>query len=236
LKKYVITFGKNKIYFTVERRNRKSLKISVLPDLSVVAIAPLNVSVEDVKRKVKKRANWILKQKDYFNNFLPKEPPRRYISGETHRYLGRQYRIKIISSTQNDVKMKGKHIIIYSKDKNNKEHVKKLLNKWYREHAEKKFNTIIDSFIEKLSKHGIHKPDLQIKKMKSRWGSCDFEKKRIILNTELIKAPAYGIEYVIMHELCHLKYPNHDNSFYNFFSLVMPDWKERKARLEKAFV
>ena len=72
--------------------------------------------------------------------------------------------------------------------------------------------------------------------MKSRWGSCNTSKKQVLLNTELIKAPTHGIEYVIMHELCHLKHPNHDNKFYGFLNIVMPDWKQRKERLEKAFL
>ncbi len=231
-----IIYGKKKIKFSIEYRERKSLEISVLPDKSVKAIAPLNAKLEDITEKVKKRAKWILKQQDYFTQFLPKEKERKYVSGETHRYLGKQYLLKITESDINEVKLNGKYIIIYSIRKNDTYLNKRLLYKWYKLHAMDKFNTILDSCLEKLKKYSITKPEIQIKKMKSRWGSCDIIRKRVILNIELIKAPGYGIEYVIMHELCHFKYSNHDSKFYNFLSTVMPDWKIRKEKLERVFI
>lgn len=233
MNEYEIKFGKHRISFSVVRSKRKTLETTVQPDLSVVAKAPEDVPIEKIIEKVQKRAFWIIKQKRYFTEFLPKAPPRKYVSGETHRYLGRQYRLKVLSTDKDDVKLKGKYFIIESRNKNNPEHNKKLLYKWYRKNAVQKFDTIFNEQFKRLKKYGIKKPKIEIKVMKSRWGSTSPNKNKIILNTELIKAPVHCIEYIITHETCHLKYPNHDKKFYDFLSMVMPDWKERKGRLEK---
>ena len=132
--------------------------------------------------------------------------------------------------------MRGRNIIKYSLQKDNPKHIENLLYAWYKFLAERKFENILDNCLEKLTKYDIVKPEFKIKKMKSRWGSCNAFKKQLLLNTELIKAPTHGIEYVVMHELCHLKYPNHDKKFYGFLNVVMPDWRQRKERLEKAFL
>jgi predicted metal-dependent hydrolase len=179
---------------------------------------------------VKKRANWILKQIRFFERFHPVEPQKEYVSGETIKYLGRQYRIKVLISESNSVKLKGKYLQVYTIDQKK---TKELIYRWYKDKAEIKFQSIADMNLKKLNKYGIYKPRIRIRKMRTRWGSCNTENESILLNIELIKAPIHCVEYVIMHELCHLKYPNHTKEFYNFLSLVMPDWRARKQRLEK---
>ena len=234
--KSTIDYGEKTIEFDIEFKDRKAIKISVLPEMKVLVSAPSSLSIEQINSKVKRKSSWILKNLDYFNSFLPKEAPREYVSGETHCYLGRQYRLKIIDSNQNDVKLKGKFIFISTKNKDSFETKKKLLNEWYKQHAQKRFLLLIDKSYEKLRKYNILKPNFKLRFMKSRWGSCSPKKNSILLNTYLIKAPSHCIEYVIMHELCHLKYPHHNNQFYNFLSLLMPDWKLRKKQLEKTFI
>jgi len=95
---------------------------------------------------------------------------------------------------------------------------------------------MLDEWMEKLRKYDVKDPLLEIRIMKKRWGSCIASKNKIIINLELIKAPTHCIEYILVHELCHLKYPNHDKNFYSFMSKVMPDWKLKEERLEKAFL
>ncbi len=234
MQKHSVKIDDKTIDYTLKRKERKRLRINVLPDLSVEVIAPTSIPLEDVFYKVRKRAFWILKQRRYFEQFHPIEPEKEYVSGETHKYLGRQYRLKAVESTKNNVKLKGKYFYVYVKDKSDSGKVEELLYRWYRKKAKKKFAEIIEEYLPKLKKYGISEPTLTVRKMKSRWGSCNSKSKRIILNLELIKTPSHCVEYVIMHELCHLKYPNHTKAFYNFLSMVMPDWKERKQRLEKA--
>ena len=230
---HAVAFGEKTIRFSLEQKPRKALRISVMPDLSVDVSAPPDFSIEKVLKKVQRRAPWIVKQLDYFNSFMPKQPPRKFISGETHYYYGRQYRLKVVCSKKQDVKLKGKYIYVYSLRPESRQRTKRLIYEWYRSHAQNMFAVVAKRCHERLEKYGIKFPDIDVKAMKSRWGSCVHTKGRIGLNTELIKAPSHCIEYVIMHEMCHLKYPNHTKPFYNFLSLVMPDWEKRKARLER---
>lgn len=228
-----VVYSKTIIHFILEQKPRKSLKISVKPDLSIGVSAPHDISIEKILNKVHKRAPWIMKQIHYFETFMPKEPPRQYISGETLYYLGRQYRLKIKRAETKDVKLKGKYLVVHAKQTGAKSQIKLLVYEWYRWHAKDIFPVIVGRCHKKLEKYRIKLPVLEVKTMKSRWGSCVHVKNKIRLNTELIKAPSHCIEYVIMHEMCHLKYPNHTKQFYNFLSLVMPDWRERKTRLER---
>lgn len=230
---YSINYGKNTIGFSLEHKERKSLKISVMPDLSIRVSAPSAIPIEKILHKVHRRAPWIMKQIYFFKTFIPKAPPRQYISGETHYYLGRQYRLKIKQAKVRNVKLKGKYLIVHAKPAASNSHIKQLVYEWYRGRARDIFTVIADRCLGKLEKYKIKRPIVEIKIMKTRWGSCSHVKNKIRLNTELIKAPSHCIEYVIMHEMSHLKYPNHTKQFYNFLSLVMPDWKERKLRLER---
>lgn len=233
MSQHSFNYGHNAISFTLEQKPRKSFKISVMPDLSVGVRAPHNLSIEKILHKVQGRAPWIVRQMDYFKSFMPKEPSRKYISGETHHYYGRQYRLNVAPATKQAVKLKGKYIFIHSLYPNSRKHTKRLLYGWYRARAQRLFDSIAKRCHDLLEKHGVKFPAIDVKTMKSRWGSCLHTKGRIRLNTELIKAPSHCIEYVIMHEMCHFKYPNHNKQFYGFLSLVMPDWINRKKRLEK---
>jgi hypothetical protein len=231
---HYIPYGKKRIYFELEHRSRKSLAITVYPDLSVKVVAPPSATLERVKSKVKKRASWIQKQKLYFEDFLPASPPKKYISGETFRYLGRQYRLKVFKSKREEVKLKGKYITVYTANKNNTTKVRKLLNAWYRDHARRRFEDRIKALLPKLKKHKPKQPTLQLKKMAKRWGSCSVNGK-ILLNPELIKTPSQCIDYVIMHELCHLVIPNHSPSYYKLLKKMVPDWEEVRSKLNILF-
>lgn len=231
-----VNYGDTIIDFEIKRTNRKTLEISVLPDASVLVVAPQNIEIEKILEKVKKRASWILEQQNYFRGFSPKQATQKYVGGETHYYLGKQYQLKLIESNYSMVKLKGKYINIYTKNKEDKEYNKKLLYKWYRDHAKIKFEEILDKLLSNLKVYQFEKPNLEIRRMKSRWGTCLNDKNKIVLNIELIKAPKYCIEYIMIHELTHFKYPNHRKEFYHFLRLILPDWEKRKDRLEMTII
>lgn len=231
-----LDYGNTTLSFTVARSDRKSLAIEVHPDLSIKVVAPINADVSDIREKILKRAKWITKQQRYFEQFLPRTPKREYVAGESHYYLGRKYLLKIKQSKLNQVKLKGGEIVVFSTDKYDREQTRSLLSEWYYLHAKKRFNQCIDNSLEKFQSGGIEeKPSLIIKRMTKRWGSCT-PKGRIVLNPEIIKTPSKCIEYVIIHELCHLIHPNHSKDFYVLQKKIMPDWEKWKLKLEKTLV
>lgn len=224
-----IPFGSKEIVFKLLYQERKSLGITVHPDRSVTVRAPLDAPFERVLELIRKRAPWILKQQSYFLSFEPLTPERKYVSGETHLYLGRQYRLKIFDDTQDKVKLKGGFLEVHTR---NRSKIKALVLDWYKKHAEVKFREIADPWIVRFKKYGVEPSQVIVKQMDMRWGSCT-PKGKIILNTELIKAPKGCIEYVIVHELCHLVHHNHSAAFFELQTKEMVDWVKWKERLEK---
>ncbi|MCP4550734.1 MAG: M48 family metallopeptidase [Bacteroidetes bacterium] len=223
-----IQFGSKKIVFQVEYSARKTLGITVTPDLDVLVKAPIASSLDKIKEKLLKKAAWIIKQQSFFLSFQPKTPARRYIGGETHLYLGRQYLLKIESSKDESVKLKGRFLIVKTIDKSK---TKALVKEWYLQHAKSRFKKIAEPLIEKFKRHKVEPDSIVFRDMPTRWGSCT-PKGKIILNPELIKAPRGCIEYVIIHELCHLIYHDHTRKFIELQTKEMPDWEKWKMKLE----
>ena len=224
-----IQFGSRTINFRLEYSNRKSLGITVTPEMEVLVIAPTDTTIEKVKEKLRKKAAWIIKQQSYFLSFQPKTTQRKYISGETHLYLGRQYRLQISIGKEESVKLKGKFIEVTA---NEKSRAKDLLNNWYLQHARTKFPAIAAPLIDKFKKYKVEPSSMVLRYMPTRWGSCT-PKGKIILNPELIKAPKGCIEYVIIHELCHLIHLDHTQRFLDLQTKEMRDWGKWKMKLEK---
>ena len=224
-----IQFGSKEIVFDLEYQERKSLGITVHPDRNVTVKAPMDSAIEKVIERVRKRAPWILKQQSYFLSFEPLTPPRKYISGESHLYLGRQYRLKIYDAPQDEVKLKRGFLEVYTKDKSK---AKKLVQDWYKKRAEMKFPEIAEKWIVRFKKYDVEPSSFVIKWMDKRWGSCT-PKGKIILNVELMKAPKGCIEYVVVHELCHLIHHDHSAAFLELQTKEMRDWGKWKERLEK---
>lgn len=225
-----IRFGSRNIDFGLEYTKRKSLGIKVHPDTRVEVLAPLAAQEHHILERVRLKAPWILKQIDRFNSYRPLTPPRRFINGETHLYLGRQYRLKIVQDKKNHVKAYRGQLWIHSLDTSPKA-LKKLLDDWYRKKAFIIFHELLEETLPKFRRYNIVTPTLIIRSMTKRWGSCTPSGK-IFLNTELIKAAKGSIEYVIVHELSHLVYHNHTKAFLNLLSRILPEWQKWKDRLE----
>lgn len=230
IEKQHISFGSMKIEFALIYNGRKTLGITVTPDMEVVVKAPANASLEKVKEKVRKKAPWIIKQKGYFLSFHPKTPPKKFISGESHYFLGRQFRLKVMTGKKSSVHYKAKQLDVITP---NKSKTKELVKQWYRQRAKEKFAEIAEPLIQRFKKYKIDLKGIYIQEMTTRWGSCS-PKGRIILNPELIQAPKGCIEYVIIHELCHLVHHNHSTAFFALQTKMMPDWEKWKRRLEKS--
>ncbi len=227
-----VKYGTRTIAFELEHRKRRTLEISVYPDLSVRVVAPLDRTLDEIREKVKKRASWILGQQDSFSLFLPKQPPRRYVSGETHAYLGRHYRLRTMDGDPERIVLARGLLCVYTRDRSDSARIRRLMRVWYRQRAAEKFRERMEACWQRVRKHGIARPAFQIRDMTRRWGSCS-ENGTLLLNSQLVKAPTRCIDYVIVHELCHTQHFNHSKSFYDLLTRVMPDWPERKKRLER---
>lgn len=227
-----IEYGSVIIEYAVEYRARKTLGICVHPDCSVEVKAPVEAPLELVRKHVHRRASWICKQQRYFSSFGIYTPERKYVSGESHLYLGRQYMLRIIDSERNEVHYKGNIIEIECRHRKD---ARALLLAWYRKRAEIKFKEYADPLIARFSRYQVKPSAIKLKEMSTRWGSCT-AMGQILLNPRLVCAPRICIEYVIIHELCHLVHRNHTKDFYELLTQEMPDWKKWKMKLEKLMI
>lgn len=229
VKKDSITYGSTLIEYEIEYAQRKTLGITVHPDGSVTLKAPVDATLEDIQKKVRHRAAWILRQRRYFESFGTPTTERQYIGGESHLYLGRQYMLRIKEGEVNQVHYQNNILEIECQ---NKEEAGKVLQEWYRERAKIKFAEYAQPIIEQFTAYGVRPKSMTVRKMEKRWGYCTPE-GNIFLNPRLIGAPRCCIEYVITHELCHLVYRNHTKEFYALLSREMPHWERWKNKLEK---
>lgn len=224
-----ITFGSKRIDFELTFATRKSLGITVTPDLDVLVKAPDGTAITDIKDRLRKRAPWIIQQQSFFLSFQPKTLPRKFVGGETHLFLGRPYRLQIIDAKNEEVKISGKFIEVFTPDKARTE---TLVSEWYLQNAKKKFHAIAAPLIKRFKKYDVEPSSIILRNMPTRWGSCT-PRGKIILNPELIKAPKGCIEYVIVHELCHLVHHNHTQKFIDLQTREFRDWEKWKGRLER---
>ncbi len=230
--RHEVNFGRSRIEFLLKRTSRRTLAITVKPDTSVVVTAPREAAVEVVAARVRKRGMWIRRQQEYFSRFLPKLPPRQYVSGETHRYLGRQYRLKVVEGPGESAKLRGRFIWVETARKGESGWVRQLVEAWYTLQAKKRFARSLAECLARFYDR-VGTPQLRLRRMPKRWGSWT-QRGVIYLNPELVLAPASCVDYVVTHELCHLVHAAHGPAFYAELRRVMPDWEERKDRLERA--
>lgn len=230
-----VIYGKEKISFRVLHVARKTLGIEVYPDGSVMVKAPAGTDSKEINSRVFKRARWIIRQQGYFRQFEPRTPARQYIGGETHLYLGKQYRLRISTGELETVKLSRGHFLLEVKSPSDSGRVRLLMERWYADKAAIRFQESFNRCWSCFAGEGADRPRLQIRRMKKRWGSLS-RSGLLTLNTDLIRAPQECIDYVITHELCHTLHHDHGAAFYELLGEVMPDWERRKRKLELALV
>jgi predicted metal-dependent hydrolase len=229
---YLLNYGGLHIPFQIEYRERKSLAITVHPDQRLEIVAPTGCDTDRLLKRIERRQGWILKQWRYFEQFKPVQPVPKYVSGETFLYLGRQYRLKVHEAGSEAVKLVGRFLHMWTRDKTDRDRKHQLAENWYRGHAEELFLARMYLCLERSpSLRLIVLPKLIVRRMPNRWGSCTTAGD-ILLNPELVKTPIHCIDYVIVHELCHRLIHNHSPAYYRLLDRCLPDWEKRKARLE----
>jgi len=233
--RHTVEYGKRRIDYELLYSQRDSLTINVHPDLSVVVKAPAGKAPAEVAKRVKRKAPWIIRQLTFFDRFQPLPSDKDFVGGETHLYLGRQYRLKIVESSDETVKLIGKCLKVFTKHKSDADWIRKLVRIWFDLHAKAALERRLLGCMETAKRADIPHPPILYRYMKRRWGSCT-KTDQITLNIELARAPVHCIDYVIMHELCHLKHKDHSSTFWKLLSKLMPDWEVRKKRLEEVII
>lgn len=226
----VLTYGRRTIDYEVQLLpSRRTLAIEVHPDGRVLVRAPVDCQADVIAERVRKRAAWISRQLADFERYQPRTPARHYVSGESHLYLGRQYRLKVVRGDSPEVSVSRGRLTVLLPEPASAERVKSVLLRWYRDRARLHFAEALDAYLPRFE--GLDRPRLVVRKLQSRWGSLSAA-GTMTLNVHLVRAPRACIEYVVAHELCHLRHRCHDAGFFELLERVMPDWAERKERLE----
>ena len=229
-----VRYGAHTVEFAVVRRKRTTLEIGVEPDTTVVVAAPPNASLEAIAEKVRKRAAWVRRQQRFFAQYLPQTPARRFVAGETHRYLGRQYRLKVVPHARAAVKLTRGFILVQSREPDRPAVTRELVEGWYRDRARIKFAERLEVNLARFPDPEFFRPrGLIVRRLRRRWGSMS-PTARLLLNRRLIEAPVDAIDYVITHELCHIAEPHHGPAFFALLDRLLPDWPTRKDRLERS--
>ncbi|AEO99504.1 M48 family metallopeptidase [Heyndrickxia coagulans] len=237
MEKHQIEYANKVIDFVLKRKKVKNVNLNIKPDMTIEVTANDRVPLDFICDFVKTKGAWILKNVKTFKDVQPyRQSEREYVSGETFKYLGKQYRLRVMQEEEEKVKYFRGFIYLYVKDTENVNRKAKLIDEWYREKAQKTFHESLAKMFPLVQKYGVDKPNIDLRSMKARWGSALTEKNTILLNTDLIKAPKYCIDYVVLHELIHFKYNDHSDNFYKMLYSLMPDWEKRKAILDEEVV
>lgn len=228
-----LIYGRETIRYEVRfLASRQTLGIEVHPDSRILVRAPVGCPEALIAERVQRRAGWISRQLAEFERYRPRTPARQYVSGESHLYLGRQYRLKFLPGDAGGMKLARGHMLVNLTNPD-PQRVKALMHRWYLDRARAVFSEVLAASL--LHFKLAEQPRLIVRTMQSRWGSLS-PAGTMTLNVNLVRAPRPCIEYVVVHELCHLKHRDHDARFFKLLGQVMPDWEQRKQRLEAALL
>lgn len=213
----------------VVQKNIKNVHLSVYPPTGRVRIAaPLRMNLDTIRIYAISKLSWIKKQQFKFRE-QPRETPREYLNKEGHYFLGKRYLLNIIErDAPPQIKLRHSTIELYIRPDTNTEKRQQILESWYRERLKELAPSIIQKWEVKMS---VSLNEFHIKKMKTKWGTCNADASRIWLNLELAKKPFQCIEYIIVHELAHLLERNHNDRFVAYMDHFLPEWKQLRNDL-----
>ncbi|HEX9580918.1 MAG TPA: SprT family zinc-dependent metalloprotease [Gemmatimonadales bacterium] len=220
--------GSRRLVYALRFGETKRLSISVQADLTVAVTAPHGVDPVEVDRRVGRRTAWLHRQLREFEQYHPLPVPRRYVSGETHLYLGRQYRLRVRKGPA-DVTLSGRFLLVRASGKRT---VRDAVEDWYRVRAREVFARRLGSVLKAAPWLNGAGTAVRVRSMSRRWGSCS-PSGVITLNVELVKAPPSCIDYILAHEIAHRHEMSHSKRFYALLERVVPDWRRARERLNR---
>lgn len=212
------------------RSRRRTLELRVFPDGRAQVRAPMRMALRDIEAFVRERREWLRKKLEAVAA-RPQYPAPRYEDGASHWLLGRQVPLRVTHARRRRVILDGEGLHITS-DCDQPQTLERLLDNWYRAQARVLFEQLIDRHFPFFQQRGYRRPVLSIRKMRSRWGSLS-SRGGMSLNLLLVKAPLPLVEYVVIHELCHLEHQDHGPGFKALMDRLLPDWKARRQSLNE---
>lgn len=233
--RYEFSYNGKVISYEIIRKPVKNINIRVKPSGEVFVSCNENVDNKTIELLMIKRANWLINTIEQFKVNLIEftDANLKLVDGEEFLLLGKVLRIKNVEAEEFKVDYDNNYLYIY---RPNQRGVKTKFNEWYSKFMMEKFTEMVDQSYVRFQKYGIVKPTVIYKNMRTRWGTCNIDKKVITLNTQLLKVDPFLTEYVICHELTHLKHRNHNKDFYSFLTSIVPDWKQREKILNNIFI
>lgn len=213
---------------TVIREKRKSVTLKIISGTRLLVKAPFAFSVSRIAELLEKKKKWILEHASVFTGEEMKLLPDRYTDGSRVYYMGEEHELKVRYKTETVIQRTGGIITVETADRS-EDHVRLQMLAWYKDRAGTEIRTMIRKFLPYI---GESIGTIRIKSQKSRWGSCS-ELGNLNFNWHLILLPEALMEYVVVHELCHLKYLNHSADFWNCVKRILPDYRERETELKK---
>lgn len=212
----------------VNKKNIKNMHLSVKPPLgNVVVSAPLLMTKKSIENFVRVNLGWIKKQQEKFIN-QPRMSARQYVSGETYYIWGKQYFLEFVADSKNSFRIDGNKIILKMKATSTVEQRERFVREEFRKILIEQLNRLVPKW-EEIT--GLYCDTYKTKYMLTRWGTCNSQAKRIWINLQMVEKPLECLEYIILHELVHLKVQNHGKDFIAMMDKYMPDWKDKKNLL-----
>lgn len=229
-----ITLKGKTVKYELVRKNVKNINLRIKPNLMLYISANDSVSDEYISEFILSKTDIILKALNHYEElarYVPK--PKEYVDGESIVMFGHNLRLKVSEGKKNSVSSDYSYVFLTVANINDYELKKKTIDKWIKKEFVNKVTEICKSVYPVFEKYGVDFPEIRVRNMVSRWGSCQPKRKIITFSISLHEAPISCIEYVAVHEFTHFMHPNHSKAFYQQLEVFMPDWKQRKAILEK---
>lgn len=219
---------------SIDRKDIKNLHVGVYPPYGRVRVAtPSHIDDEAVRLAVISRLSWVKKQISQFQE-QKRESKREMVSGESHYFFGKRYLLDVVyGSGKHKITLNHSTLELHVREDTNVANRQMVLNEWYRDQLKETLSKIIVKWEQTI---GIKLSSWQIKKMRTKWGSCNIEQKKILLNLELAKKPIEYVEYIVVHEMVHLLERHHNNNFKKLMNYYLPQWEKYRDRLNNSIL
>ncbi len=226
-----IFYQNQPLAYTLVFRARRTIGFAVRPDGSVHISAPAGTSAEWVAQQVLKKADWILKHQKAFARRPPPTPARNYEAGSLHYYQGQPYRLRLAEAARPAVVLEADELVLHGPAPFGPAQAEALLHAWYAQQAGPLFAAALGRVWPRFAEFNLTRPTLAVRQMRTRWGSCTPRSARIRLSPELVRARPECLDYVLLHECCHLLVGDHSPAFYTLQTRLLPDWPRWKQEL-----